>query len=131
MLKDDLDYWVKTNYLPSHMDTVVSLAILDAKRAEEKRQNQFDEKDFFTGMDALRDLDRIKKRYNIEIDDDHFNSDQQLFKSFTSMDPRAFHNFKNNSDIGRTLVKNRLKPKVKTGIEKRTTEVIRIHDLTK
>ena len=75
MLKDDLDYWVKTNYLPSHMDTVVSLAILDAKRAEEKRQNQFNEKDFFTGVDALRDLDRIKKRYNIEIDDNHFNSD--------------------------------------------------------
>ena len=113
------------------MDTVVCLAILDAKRADEKRQNQFCEKDFFTGVDALRDLDRIKKRYNIEIDDAHFNSDQQLFKSFTSMDPRAFHNFKNNSDIGRTLVKNRLKPKVKTGIEKRTTEVIRIHDLTK
>ena len=57
------------------MDTVVSLAILDAKRAEEKRQNQFNEKDFFTGVDALRDLDRIKKRYNIEIDDNHFNSD--------------------------------------------------------
>ena len=89
------------------------------------------EKDFFTNVDAFKDLDRIKKRYNIEIDDDHFNSDQQLFKSFTSMDPRAFHNFKNNSDIGRTLIKNHFKPKFKTGIEKRTAEVIRVHDMTK
>ena len=39
MLKDDLEYWAKTNYLPSQMDTVVCLAILDATRAEEKRQN--------------------------------------------------------------------------------------------
>ena len=70
------------------------------------------EKDFFTNIDAFKDLDRIKKRYNIEIDDEHFNSDQQLFKSFTSMDPRAYHNFKNSSDISRTLIKGRFKPKV-------------------
>ena len=39
MLKDELDYWAKSNYLPSQMDTVLCLAILDAKRADEKRQN--------------------------------------------------------------------------------------------
>lgn len=45
-----------------------------------------------------------------------------------SMDPRAFYNFKDNANISRTLVKNHLKPKVKTGIEKRKEEVIREHD---
>lgn len=79
----------------------------------------------------MQDLEKIKKRFNIEIDDDHFNSDQQLFKSFMSMDPHAFFNFKNSSNISRTLVKNQFKPKYKTGIEKRMEEVIRLHDLFK
>ena len=75
VLKDDLDHWAKSNYLPSHMDTVVCLAILDAERAEEKQKNKLSEKDFLTNVEAFKDLDRIKKRYNIEIDDEHFNSD--------------------------------------------------------
>ena len=68
------------------------------------------------------------KRYNIEIDDDFFNSDTQLFKSFLSMNTRAFFSFKNSSNISRTLAKNHFKPKAKTGIDKRKEEVIRIFD---
>ena len=42
---------------------------------------------------------------------------------------KAFLAFKGNSDVSRTLVKNRLKPKLKTGIEKRMEEVVKIHAL--
>jgi len=76
----------------------------------------------------MNELDKLKLRFNIAIDSDHFNSDQQLFKSFMSMDPRAFFNFKNNSDISRTLIKNHFKPKCLSGIEKRKREVIRIYE---
>ena len=51
-----------------------------------------------------RELERIIERYNIEIDAEFFNSDQQLFKSFMSMHTRGFLAYKNNSDISRTLV---------------------------
>ena len=74
-------------------------------------------------------MEKIKRRYNIEIDEDFFNSDRQLFKSFMSMNPRAFFSFKNNANISRTLAKNHFKPKVKTGIEKRKEQVIKMFDL--
>ena len=45
-----------------------------------------------------------------------------------SMDLHAFYSFKNNSNISRTLVKNHFKPKIRTGIEKRKDEVIKIYD---
>ena len=102
------------------MTTVVNLASMDARRHKERIENQLSEQDFFTSADALKDLEKIKRRFNIEIDEDHFNSDPQLFKSFLSMDPLAYFNFKNSSNIGRTLIKNHFKPKVKTGFEKRT-----------
>ena len=76
----------------------------------------------------MENLNKIKRRYNIEIDDEFFNSDQQLFKSFMSMNPNAFFSFKNHANISRTLAKNHFKPKVKTGIEKRKEEVIRLYD---
>ena len=47
------------------------------------------------------------------------------------MNPRAFLAFKGNSDIGRTLVKNHFRPKMKTGIEKRMEEVVKIHEIMK
>lgn len=84
------------------------------------------EEDFFTNKDFLKDLDKIKRRYNIEIDDEFFNSDQQLFKSFMSMNPRAFFSFKNNANISRTLAKNHFKAPIKTGIDKRKEEVFKI-----
>ena len=66
-------------------------------------------------------------RHGIKIDYDYFNSDHWLFKNFMQRNPKGFLSFKGNSDISRTLVQNRLKPKLKTGIEKRMEEVVRIH----
>ena len=82
MLKDELEYWAKSNYMPCQMDSVISLAIMDARHKQEKKKNELTEEDFFTNVDAMKDLEKIKSRFNIEIDDDFFNSDQQLFKSF-------------------------------------------------
>lgn len=45
------------------------------------------------------------------------------------MNPRAFLCFKSNSDIGRTLVQNNFKPKLKSGIEKRMEEVVSIFNM--
>ena len=47
------------------------------------------------------------------------------------MNPHAFFSFKNHANISRTLAKNHFKPKVKTGIEKRKEEVIRLFDQEK
>jgi len=51
------------------------LAIMDARRTEERLGNQLTEADFFTKGQALKDLERIRKRYNIQIDQQLFNSD--------------------------------------------------------
>ena len=47
------------------------------------------------------------------------------------MHPRAYLYFKRNSDISRTLVANHFKPKTKTGIEKRSADVIKTHMIVK
>ena len=57
------------------MSTVINLASMDARRHKERLENQLTENDFFTSADALKDLEKIKRRFNIEIDEDHFNSD--------------------------------------------------------
>ena len=74
-LKTDLEYWTRANYLPVQMSTVINLASMDARRHKERLENQLTENDFFTSADALKDLEKIKRRFNIEIDEDHFNSD--------------------------------------------------------
>ena len=86
------------------------------------------EADFLTQEEIRAELERIKKRYKIEVDEEFFNSDQQLFKSFMSMNPQGFLQFKRNYDISRTLVQNHFKPKMRTGIEKRSENVIKVHD---
>ena len=48
MLKDSLAYWAKSNYLPCQMETVMSLAALDARRKDERLENQLTEEDFYT-----------------------------------------------------------------------------------
>ena len=39
LLKDNLDYWAKFNYLPKKMNSIISLAIMDARNNQEKRDN--------------------------------------------------------------------------------------------
>ena len=34
LLREELDWWAKANYLPCQMDTVLSLAIIDARNQE-------------------------------------------------------------------------------------------------
>ena len=75
LLKDHLEYWAKFNYLPKKMNSIISLAIMDAKNNQEKKDNQLTEEDFFTLDDQIENLNKIKRRFNIEIDDDFFNSD--------------------------------------------------------
>ena len=58
------------------MDTILNLAIIDARNEKERKENQLTEADFFTNIDAMKNLEKIKRRYNIEIDDDFLNSDQ-------------------------------------------------------
>ena len=48
MLKDGLDHWAKSNYLPCQMNSVLSLAITDAEYADEKKKNMLTEEDFYT-----------------------------------------------------------------------------------
>jgi len=54
---------------------MVNLAIMDVRRAQEKKDNELTEDDFFTKEEAMNELDRLKLRFNIAIDSDHFNSD--------------------------------------------------------
>ena len=75
-LYDSLDKWSKSNKDPCYMDTIMSLAIIDARNEKQRKDNQLTEDDFFTNIDALKSLEKIKRRYNIEIDDDFLNSDQ-------------------------------------------------------
>ena len=128
MLQDNLDTYAKLNTEPCQMGTLLSLAVMDARNAKEKKDNMLTEEDFFTNADALKSLEHIKKRFNIKIDEEFFNSDQQLFKSFLDLNPHAFFSFKNHANIGRTLSKHNFKPKVKTGIEKRRDNVIQHYD---
>lgn len=128
MLKEELEYWAKTNYMPCQMDSVINLAVMDARTKQEREENQLTEDDFFTPKESKNERERIMHRFKIEIDDEFFNSDQQLFKSFMSMNPHAFFSFKNHSNISRTLVKHNFKPKYKSGIEKKKDEVIAIYD---
>ena len=58
------------------MDTILNLAIIDARNEKERKENQLTEADFFTNIDAMKNLEKIKRRYNIEIDDDFLKSDQ-------------------------------------------------------
>ena len=113
------------------MDKILRLSLLDKRRKDEKYENQLAAANFITKEEAQTELNRIKKRYNIVIDKDFFNTDHQLFKSFLHMNPRAYLHFKRNSDISRTLVQNHFKPKSKTGIEKRSDGVIMTHQIEK
>ena len=38
-LTDIMNYWAKSNYLPCQMDTAMTLAILDAKDEQERKEN--------------------------------------------------------------------------------------------
>lgn len=74
-LHDMLKYWAQSNYEPSQPETMINLAIMDVRRAQEKKDNELTEDDFFTKEEAMNELDRLKLRFNIAIDSDHFNSD--------------------------------------------------------
>ena len=37
MLKQDLETWSKINYMPVKLDTIMSLAIMDARKLEERK----------------------------------------------------------------------------------------------
>lgn len=93
------------------MDKLIRVSLLDQRRKEEKYESQIAAINFITKDEQQQELDRIKMRYHIDIDKDFFNSDHQLFKSFLSMNPRAYLYFKRNSDISRTLVQNHFKSK--------------------
>ena len=65
MLQDNLDTFSKLKTEPCQMDTLLCLAVIDARNAQEKRDNMLTEEDFFTNVDALKSLEHIKKRFNI------------------------------------------------------------------
>ena len=98
------------NVQPCHMDKALRVALLDQQRKEEKQKSLNDASSFlFSNEESKKELDRLKKRYNIEVDNDFFTSDLHLFKSFTMNNPEAFLHFKRNSDISRTLIQNNFK----------------------
>ena len=74
------------------------------------------EADFFTAKDQHNELHNLQVRHNMEINNELFNSDQMLFKSFLSSNPQAFLTFKKGASINRTLVNNHFKDKSKTGM---------------
>ena len=84
------------------MEINLRISLIDARRKEEKSMRLTNEADFYTKEETLNELERIKKRYNIELDEKY--SDQQLFKGFMSMNTNAFYDFKNSADISRTLI---------------------------
>ena len=115
--------------MPAKLDAVMGFAIMDARLKKEKEDNQMTEADFYTAKDQKDELHRLQIRHNMEIDNEHFNSDQQLFKSFLASNPQAFLTFKKGASINRTLVNTHLKEKVKTGMQLRTERIIRMFDL--
>ena len=121
--------WVRRNEQPCNMDIMLRVSLIDARKKEEQSMKLTNEEDFYSREETFHELERIKKRYNIEIDEKFFNSDPQLFKSFMSMNTNAFYRFKNNSDISRTLIQSNFKPKKRIGIEKRTEAVMKAYEL--
>ena len=75
MLKGDLEKWSKINYMPVKLDSIMSLAIMDARRLEERKAVIAEREDFYTAADQMKNLNRIKERFNIKLDEEHFNSD--------------------------------------------------------
>ncbi len=75
MLKGDLETWSKINYMPVKLDSIMSLAIMDARRLEERKAVIAEREDFYTAADQMKNLNRIKERFNIKLDEEHFNSD--------------------------------------------------------
>ena len=75
MLKGDLETWSKINYMPVKLDSIMSLAIRDARRLEERKAVIAEREDFYTAADQMKNLNRIKERFNIKLDEEHFNSD--------------------------------------------------------
>ena len=77
-------------------------------------------------IDPLKDLERLRMRYNISIKDEV--EDNKLFEKYIYRNPQPYFNYKKNCNIDRTLIKGNLKPKLKTGIEKKKEAVIAIFD---
>ena len=48
MLKEELVRWAKNNHLPCQMDRVLNLAVIDARKKQEKQENALTEEDFYT-----------------------------------------------------------------------------------
>ena len=62
--------------MPAELDVVMSMAIMDAQRIEEKKRNKMTEADFYTVKDQRKELLRLQIRHNMEIDSTHLNSDR-------------------------------------------------------
>ena len=77
-------------------------------------------------IDPLKDLERLRKRYNISIQDEA--EDDKLFEKYVYKNPQPYFNYKKCCNIDRTLIRGNLKPKLKTGIEKKKDAVIAIFD---
>lgn len=76
LLKDNMNYWIKTNQAPVQMDRVLRVSLMDARRREEHQMSKLTDADFYTIEEAKQDRERLMKRHKIEIDKDFFNSDQ-------------------------------------------------------
>ena len=79
-------------------------------------------------INPLKDLERLRQRYNISIHEDQRLTDHKLFEKYIFRNPQPYLNYKKSCDINRTLVKSNFKPKLKTGIDKRKDAVLAIFD---
>lgn len=93
---------------------------------EEKQKEIEEEKNRRLPIDPLKDLERLRHRYNITIQDER--EDSKLFENYIYKNPQPYFNYKKCCNIDRTLIRGNLKPKLKTGIEKKKDAVIEIFD---
>ena len=127
LMANQINDWANAKVLPIQMDAQLNYAIQDAQALEEEKQKEMEEKkQSRLPINPLIDLERLRKRYNISIPDQA--EDNKLFEKYAYKNAQPYMNYKRCCNIDRTLIRNNLKPKNKTGIEKKKDAVIAIFD---
>ena len=101
------------------MESQINFAILNAQEKEEEKQKLRDIEASFVPVNPLIALDKLSKRHNIAIEEQHKVSDDRLFEHYMRRNPQPYYNYKKACNISRTLIKTKFKPKIKTGMDMR------------
>ena len=115
-LSQEVKKWVRDNNLPVDYNFLLNLAAVD--KIKHNPSESIQDREGLASGDAIAQfekektdqLERLCKRFEIDLDLAGNMSDIELFHHFLSQDSGSFYTFKHSSNVERTLVKNQLKP---------------------